>query len=200
MNLEFKTIESADAISSQILEKAQAKLGLIPNMYAGMANNTALLEGYVSAYESFRAHSGFNPQEQEIVFLSIAFENNCEYCMAAHSFVADNMTKVPLEVTDAIRNNVTITDSKFRALSTFSKQVVEKRGHSSKEDIDAFLSAGYTEQHALGVIAAVGIKTMSNYFNHVFKTPVDKAFQGRVWTKKNSYCIERTLYLQGSLL
>lgn len=183
MNLEPKTIENADAISSQILQTTQKKLGLIPNMYLGMANNTALLDGYVSAYNSFRANSGFSPQEQEVIFLSIAFENGCEYCMAAHSFVGDNMTKVPVEVTNAIRDNVEIPHEKFKALSLFSRAVTLKRGLPSETDINDFLKAEYTENHILGVIAAVGIKTMSNYFNHIFKTPVDDAFKSRAWKK-----------------
>jgi len=120
MNLEPKTIENADAISSQILQTTQKKLGLIPNMYLGMANNTALFDGYVSAYNSFRANAGFSPQEQEVIFLSIAYENECEYCMAAHSFVGNTMTKVPIEVTNAIRNNTEIPDEKFKALSLFT--------------------------------------------------------------------------------
>lgn len=184
MNLEPKTIESADAISSQILETTQKKLGLIPNMYKGMANNTALLDGYVSAYSSFRANSGFSPQEQEVVFLSIAFENECEYCMAAHSFVGDNMTQVPIEVTNAIRDNAEIPDEKLKALSIFSRVITSKRGLPTDADIDNFINAGYTEKHILGVIAGVGIKTMSNYFNHIFKTPIDDAFKTRIWKKK----------------
>lgn len=183
LNLETRTIENADAISSQILQATQKKLGLIPNMYLGMANNTALLDGYVSAYNSFRANSGFSPQEQEVIFLSIAYENDCEYCMAAHSFVGDNMTKVPPEVTNAIRNNTEIVDEKFKALSLFSRAVTFKRGLPSETDIDDFINAGYTENHILGVIAGVGIKTMSNYFNHIFKTPVDDAFKSRIWKK-----------------
>lgn len=185
MNIEPKTIESADAISSQILENTQKKLGLIPNMYLGMANNTALLDGYVSAYNSFRANSGFSPQEQEIIFLSIAYENECEYCMAAHSFVGDNMTKVPVDITNAIRNNTEISDEKFKALSQFSRAITLKRGLLSKTDVDNFLNVGYTEQHILGVIAGVGIKTMSNYFNHIFEIPVDDAFKSRIWKKPN---------------
>tara|TARA_R110002096_G_scaffold319035_1_gene513303 strand:- start:248 stop:820 length:573 start_codon:yes stop_codon:yes gene_type:complete len=183
MNLEPKTIENADAISSQILQTTQKKLGLIPNMYLGMANNTALLNGYVSAYNSFRANSGFSPQEQEVIFLSIAFENGCEYCMAAHSFVGDNMTKVPVEVTNAIRDNVEIPHEKFKALSLFSRAITLKRGLPSETDINDFIRAGYNENHILGVIAGVGIKTMSNYFNHIFNTPVDDAFKSRVWKK-----------------
>jgi len=184
MNLEPKTIENADAISKQILETTNKNMGMIPNMYSGMANNPALLEGYVSAYNSFRANSGFTPQEQEVVFLSVAFENNCEYCMAAHSFVGDNMTNVPVEVTNAIRNNTLIPDDKLKALSSFARVITVKRGLPSETDIDAFLASGYTENHILGVIAGVGVETMSNYFNHIFNTSVDAMFSTRTWSKQ----------------
>ncbi|MBL4663392.1 MAG: hypothetical protein JKY22_07530 [Flavobacteriaceae bacterium] len=103
--------------------------------------------------------------------------------MSAHSFVADKMSKVPVEVTDAIRNNTKIEDAKYSALSKFSKVMTAKRGNPSEEDINAFMSAGYTENHILGVITGIGVKTMSNYFNHVFNTPVDDAFKGRAWSK-----------------
>jgi len=181
--IENKTIETADTISSKLLQDAQNGMGMIPNMYAGMANNTALFEGYISSYKSFRANSGFTPQEQEVVFLSISYENNCDYCMAAHSFVADNMTKVPLVITNAIRNNTDIPDLKLKALSIFSKVMLVKKGMPSTEDIDAFLTAGYRQHHILGVIAGLGVKTMSNYFNHIFKTPIDDAFKERTWVK-----------------
>ena len=183
MNLELKTIENADQISRNLLENAQKKMGMVPNMYAGMANNTGLLEGYIASYTSFREHSGFTPQEQEVVFLSVAYENNCDYCMAAHSFVGDNMTKVPTEVTDAIRNNTEIPNAKLKALSVFSMIMTTTRGLPTTEDTNAFLTAGYTEENILGVIAGIGVKTMSNYFNHFFKTEVDPAFQSRVWKK-----------------
>jgi AhpD family alkylhydroperoxidase len=38
--------------------------------------------------------------EQEVVFLTISRENECLYCMPAHSFVADKLPNVPTEVTD----------------------------------------------------------------------------------------------------
>ena len=93
------------------------------------------------------------------------------------------MSKVPVDVTDAIRNNTEIPDSKLNALSVFSRQVVAKRGLPSQDDINYFLNAGYTEDNILGVITGVGVKTMSNYFNHVFNTPIDNAFKERIWVK-----------------
>ena len=62
-------------------------------------------------------------------FLSVAFENECEYCMAAHNFVGDNMTQVPIEVTNTIRNDSEIPDEKFKALSTFSRTVLQKEAY-----------------------------------------------------------------------
>lgn len=183
ISLEPKQIENAPEISNKILENTKMGLGMIPNMFSTMANNPALLDAYSYSYKTFRENAGFTSQEQEIIFLSIAFENECEYCMAAHSFVADMMSKVPTEVTDAIRNNSEIEDAKYKALSMFSKVMTAKRGNPSQEEIDAFLNAGYTENHILGVITAIGVKTMSNYFNHVFNTPVDNAFKGRTWVK-----------------
>ena len=185
MVLESKTVETSDAISGRILEAAKKGMGMIPNMYATMANNTALFDAYSHSYKTFRENAGFTSQEQEIVFLSVAYENECEYCMAAHSFVADKISNVPTEVTDAIRNDTEIQDAKYRALSLFSRVMTAKRGNPSQEDIDAFLSAGYTENHILGLIAGIGVKTMSNYFNHVFNTPVDAAFAGRALKKNN---------------
>ena len=185
ITLQSKTIETADETSSKILEATKKGMGMIPNMYATMANNTALFDAYSHSYKTFRANAGFTPQEQEIIFLSIAFENDCDYCMAAHSFVADKMSKVPIEVTDAIRNNTEIEDAKYKALSSFSRLMTSKRGNPTPEEIEEFLAAGYTENHILGVIAGIGIKTMSNYFNHVFNTPVDDAFKGRSWSKLN---------------
>jgi len=183
MNLEPKTIENAEAVSKRVLEATKNEMGMIPNMYELMANNPALLGSYVSAYNTFRANSGFSPQEQEVVFLSVAYENNCEYCMAAHSFVGDNMTNVPVEVTNAIRNNTEIPDAKLKALSAFTRTLTAKRGLPSHTDMNSFLSAGYSEKDVLGVITGVGIKTMSNYFNHIFNAPVDDMFKNRIWKK-----------------
>lgn len=183
LELEPQTIESAHKISSDIMDKAKKAFGFIPNMYSLMANNPALLDSYTYSYKSFRANSGFNPVEQEVVFLSISYENECDYCMGAHSFVADKMSKVPEEVTDAIRNGEEIPDTKLAALSKYTRATVTKRGRVSEEDVSRFLDAGFTKEHILGVVTAVGLKTMSNYFNHITDTPLDEAFSERAWEK-----------------
>lgn len=172
----------SDPRIADMLSKAKASLGMVPNMYATMANAPALLETYMSGYASFRAESDFNATEQELVFLVISEQNGCDYCIAAHSVVAD-ISKVPTAVTDAIRNGGSLEDLRLSALATFTRVMFETRGRPAQSDLDAFISAGYTEQHVLYLVLAMALKTISNYSNHLFNTPLDRAFQSREWRR-----------------
>jgi len=164
-----------------VLAEAKRRAGMVPNMYAFMANAPELLETYLFGQDNFRKESGFTPAEQEVVFLTISYENGCDYCMAAHSVLADSQSKVPKEVTDAIRAGEPIGDPKLYALASFTRAILSKRGRPSQYDVSSFLDAGFTEKHVLDVILALAIKTISNYTNHVFATPVDPMFKGREW-------------------
>jgi AhpD family alkylhydroperoxidase len=148
LTLPTKTLEDADPKARVVLEKTKAAMGMIPNMYGNMANSSALLQTYAQGYSLFREDSGFTSVEQEVVFLTISRENECLYCMAAHSFVADKLSNVPTEVTDAIRNDELIVDNKLAALVEFTRVMFVSRGNPKVDDVNAFIQAGYTEPHS----------------------------------------------------
>lgn len=181
LTLPFNTLENADPKAREVLEKAKAQLGFIPNMYAGMANAPGLLDTYLDGYARFRRESGFTPAEQEVVFLTISRANGCDYCVAAHSLIADQMSKVPPAVTEAIRDGHPIPDARLAALSTFTEVMLRTRGLPSNADVAAFLDAGYAERQVLEIILAIAVKTLSNYANHLLHTPLDAMFAGRAW-------------------
>ena len=181
LSLPLQTLEDADGAVKTVLEKAKAQVGFIPNMYTGMANSPGLLNTYLDGYTAFRQDSGFDSVEQEVVFLTISLVNGCTYCMAAHSFIADMKSKVPVEVTNAIRDGNEISDAKLNALFAFTKTMVVERGLATRKDVEAFTGAGYTERHILEIILAISVKTISNYSNHLFHTTVDDVFAGRLW-------------------
>jgi uncharacterized peroxidase-related enzyme len=174
--------EQAEPPAQARLEEARSSLGFVPNMYAVMANSPGLLDTYVHGYGRFREHSGFTSAEQEVVFLAISGENGCTYCVAAHSFLADQMSGVPPQMTDAIRDGEPIPDARLAALHGFTRTMVATRGLPSRADVAAFLAAGYEERQILEIVLAIAVKTLSNYANHLFHTPVDAVFAGRVWT------------------
>lgn len=153
-------------------------------MYAAMANSPGLLDTYLHGYEHFRKHSAFTAAEQEVVFLTISRENGCHYCMAAHSMLADKQSKVPAGITAAIRDYEPIPDDRLAELVRFTGIMVETRGRPSKADTERFLNAGYSERHILDIILAQAVKTLSNYSNHLFHTPVDDMFSHYTWEDK----------------
>ena len=177
------SLESSNGIVHEILSRTQMQMGRIPPMYSGMANNPALLDSYIYSFQSFREHAGFTALEQEVIFLSISVENGCEYCVAAHSFMADKIGHIRHDIIHAIRNSTEISDPKIRVLSLFARAITAKRGYPSSEDLDNFYEAGYTSRDVLGVVAAVGIITFSNYYNHIFHTPLDKKYSEWAWKK-----------------
>ncbi len=174
-------IEGASGREREVLDSALKQVGFIPNMYANMVNAPALLETYLHGYRGFREESGLTPAEQEVVFLSISLENGCSYCMAAHSMIAANKSKVPADVIDAIRHDLRIPDPRLRALSAFTRRMVSSRGQPTQSDAEEFVRAGYSERDMLYVILAISVKTLSNYANHVFDTVVDPMFAKHAW-------------------
>ncbi|NUR25447.1 MAG: carboxymuconolactone decarboxylase family protein [Catenulispora sp.] len=180
LSLPVRTPDDPDPAVSELLAGAKAKAGMIPNMYGRMANAPGLLRTYFAGYDAFRKDSGFTPVEQEVVLLTISRINGCTYCVAAHSTLADR-AKAPTEIVDAVRDGKPLPDAKLDALSNFTAVILESRGLPTVAQLDSFLAAGYSETDVLQVVLAVSVKTISNYANLLFHTPVDPAFAARAW-------------------
>lgn len=179
------TLENAEVKAKLILNRAKSRIGYIPNIYGMMANSPSMLETYTVGDSAFRQESIFSNSEKEIIYLTISRENKCRYCVAVHSTLADTVSNVPVEITEAIREDKKIPDRKYSSLIKFTQSMVTTHGQPSIDEVKDFRSAGYSERHILDIIHAIAIKTMSNYSNHLFNTPIDDMFKSREWKINN---------------
>ena len=175
------TINSAPAASQPLLEGIQSAMGFIPNFFAVLADSPAALEAYNHLAATFGS-SDLDATEQQIVSIEASRENGCTYCVAAHTTVSQ-MTKVDADIVTALRDGTPLACSKHEALRTFTNTLVNKRGHSNQQDLEAFYSAGYSQKNALAVILGVSMKTLTNYTNNVLSPELDAAFQPNAWEK-----------------
>lgn len=173
------TIETAPEDSKELLKGAEKLLGFIPNLYGIMAEAPAALNAYNGISQNFE-NSSFNATEKQIVLLSTSYVNECHYCMAVHSTVGQ-MQKIDEGIIETLRTGRPIKDEKLEALRKFTQAVVERRGWINEDDVNAFLSAGYSKAQLLEVIVGVTQKTLSNYINHIVQTPLDAAFEANKW-------------------
>ena len=175
------TSASAPQDSVALLERSkQLYGGMIPNIHAVMAEAPALLEAYQALNEIF-ARTSLTTVEQNVVWLAVNFENGCTYCMAAHSAVAMHAGLGKADI-DALRAGHELADPQLEALRSFTAHMVRERGRPDAAYTERMHDAGYTNATVLEVILAIGMKTLSNYTNHVAHTPLDKAFTAQTWT------------------
>ena len=181
--LTLPLVESSNATPRQqeALDAVKQRYGVVPNTYRAMANEPALVDTYLFGMAKLLKESGFTAAELDVVFLTISYENACDYCVAAHSFTADTQSKLNPEVTNALREGRPVSDPRLKALSDLTRSVLLSRGRPQAEDVEAFLSAGYAERQVLDLVLAIALKTISNYTNHVFETPIDAMFKVREW-------------------
>jgi len=169
--------QNAPAESKKALEDAKETYGFIPNLLGVMAASPQALEGYRSLIDLFM-NTSLSAVEKNVVLLTVARENECGYCKAAHATIAD-MQKVDPGITDAVLRGGPVKDERLEALRKFTAEITVTRGWPEADTIEAFIAAGFNQTNALDVILGVAVKTLSNYVNHIAETPVDEAFKKR---------------------
>ena len=119
----------------------------------------------------------FTALERQLILLAASVENNCNYCIAAHSTIAKGFLHAAPETVSAIRTTTPVAERKIDALVNLTREIVRERGFAKEETIEAFLSAGYRKEQVMELLLGVALKTISNYLDHISPTPLDKAFE-----------------------
>lgn len=177
----FHTPDSAPAEAKPLLTDAAARLGFVPNLYAGLAAAPPVLQAYQELAQRFAATS-LSPVEREVVSLAASARHQCSFCVAAHSMLAEAMVGAPAEVVTALREGREPEDPRLAALAAFTRALVEERGRVAEHPAyRRFLDAGYSQAQALEVLLGVTQKVLSNYANHLMGTEINEAFAGYRW-------------------
>ncbi|MGF1474713.1 MAG: carboxymuconolactone decarboxylase family protein [Geminicoccaceae bacterium] len=167
--------------SREALATTKRNFGMIPNLERVMATAPALLAAYSSAWNGFDTTS-LSRIEQQVVYQTANFENDCTYCVPWHSYLAKQAQIKPGDV-EALRTGAELSEPKLQALRVFTRQLIHNRGKIAHADLDAFFAAGYEPQQALEVVLGIAIKVMSNYTNAIAGTPLDREVAKLAWRK-----------------
>lgn len=173
------TIESAPEKSKPALEQLQQAFGFLPNLAAAISNSPKLVTALVGVFQQVHT-SSLTEQEIQIVLLTDAVANSSTYAVAFHTALAIQQG-VNAEETTAVRERRAPRDPRFAALSTLAKTLIEKRGHLGEQEKDAFLSAGFTKEQILEVVAVVAASTITNYAGTIANPRLEDRFQQFAW-------------------
>ena len=181
INFPLLNKENAPADSVKWLEKAEENFGMIPNVEKVMALSPQLLAGYTFMWDEFNTTT-LNEQERQIVYLTANYENECNYCVPWHTILAEQSGLSSADI-EELRSGGELSNQKQNALSEFTRSMIANRGKISHRQMQMFIDAGYTNQHALEVILGLSVKLISNYTNSIAGTPLDKEADHKRWIK-----------------
>ncbi len=161
--------DTATGKAKELLDAVQKKYGMTPNLSRTFANSPAVLETYLGlgALEG----GALSPGLREQIALTVGQINGCDYCLAAHSAVG-KMVGLSQEKILSSRE-ASSEDSREEAALRFAKEIVEKRGWVSDEDLARVRQEGYSDGEIAEIVANVVKNIFTNYFSHVAETEVD---------------------------
>jgi uncharacterized peroxidase-related enzyme len=156
--------------TKDLLDKTLAQLGRVPNLYRTMANAPAALDGYLS-FRAALVRGALSDFLREQLALLIAEENNCEYCVSAHTFRGQKIGLSRDEL--AANRRAEAADPKTAAALQFARHVTRARGAVSDAELATVRAAGWSDSEIAEIVAHVALNTFSNYFNHVAMPVLD---------------------------
>ncbi|USZ15720.1 carboxymuconolactone decarboxylase family protein [Moraxella sp. FZFQ2102] len=175
--LTVNTLETAPEQAKERMEMVQKANGFIPNLIGVLANSPQALEMYQEVGK-INSRSSLTPEEIEVVQITAAAHNGCDFCVAGHTKIGTLKLKMPENVLNALRARTTIEDNaKYQALAQFTMQLIDKRGKVSDEELAAVKAAGYSEQNILDVVLGVALATLCNYANNVAQNDINPELQ-----------------------
>ena len=161
---------TASGKAKDLLTAVKGKMGLVPNMTRVMANSPAVLEGYLS-FSGALSGGLLDAQTRERLALVTAQQNQCDYCLSAHSAIGKMVGLNPQQIA-ASRDGKAETPKTTAALA-FSQRVLETRGAISTGDLAAVREAGFNDGEIAEIIAHVALNIFTNYFNKAAEVDID---------------------------
>jgi len=162
--------QSATGESRDLLDGIAQKNGKAVNIQRVIAHSPAALQAYLGINGAL-AQGSLGPALRERIALVVAQENECGYCLAAHTFLGGKAGLSAEEIDAARRGEA--GEAKERAVVEFAQTLVRQRAHVGDADVQRLRDAGLSEGEIMETVAHVVLNIFTNYVNHVADTPVD---------------------------
>ncbi|MFG2822286.1 carboxymuconolactone decarboxylase family protein [Kitasatospora sp. NPDC048365] len=153
-----------------LLDETRRQLGRVPNLYAALANGPAALGGYLAMRDQL-VKGVLGPRLREQLALLIAQENDCTYCVSAHTLRGSTMGLTEKEL--LLTRDATDADPHAEAVLQIAREVVRQRGRVGDAELARARAAGVGNAELAEIVAHVALNTLSNYFNHLAQPELD---------------------------
>jgi AhpD family alkylhydroperoxidase len=134
---------NVDSKVAATLSQLKASMGMVPNLFATMANAPVALDGYL-ALKKVLARGRLTNRQREILSLVVGQEDECQYCLSAHTQLSK---AAGLSEADALKARSGDGDDPFEhALALFACQDGDRLSRSGGEALSRVYSVTVPER------------------------------------------------------
>jgi uncharacterized peroxidase-related enzyme len=162
--------DQVPADSKPILDAFTKNIGFTPNMMTTFAQSPIAFNAWAALRGSMS--KALDVKTRDSIGLAVSEVNGCNYCLAVHSFAAEQMAKLPADEIILARKGHA-SDPRRDAAVQFARKVMETRGQITDADLKAARDAGYTDANVIEIIAMVAMYSLTNFLNNVFDPEKD---------------------------
>jgi AhpD family alkylhydroperoxidase len=157
--------EAANALMADLQSKK-----MLLNLFRGMANSPAVLDGYLK-FSSALSATKLDAKTRHAIALAVGQANGCEYCLSAHTHLGKAVGLNEGEIRDSRLGRS--ADARRSAAITLARRLVQGRGQVSDADLAAARAGGLGDGELAEVVALTALNLFTNYFNLLNQTEVD---------------------------
>jgi uncharacterized peroxidase-related enzyme len=164
------TRDEAHPDTQPTLDNVKKLLGFVPNLHRLMSINPNVLAGWLGLQSNLA--KTLDAKTRDAIALAVSDANGCDYCLAAHTYVATNFAKLSPEEIARNRKGES-ADEKRAAAATFAKALIDGRGKVSDREFQAVRDAGFKDGEIVAIIGLAAQFLMTNFMNNAAQTAVD---------------------------
>jgi uncharacterized peroxidase-related enzyme len=168
--LNVVTPTQAAGQTKELYDAIRGAVGMVPNIYQGLANSPVALQGVLQT-DGLLRKGQLSGAEIEAIKLAVSEAYGCDYCLAAHTLLGKK-AGLTQEETLAIRRNAS-TKPRIGALVRFVNAALQPQARVSDADVESLRGAGYNDAQIAESVQVIAQTVFTNLFNRVHKTPLD---------------------------
>ena len=169
-NINPISLANADAATTATLNAVKAQLGIVPNLFLTWAHSPVALNAYVKL-SGVAGEGKLNAKQREQIALAVGQENDCAYCVSAHSVIGSKVGLKPDQIEAA--RHASSGDLREKAILELAQAITRERGHLTAAQVAGFKARGLTDADILEVLVNVVLNIFTNYTNHIAATEID---------------------------
>jgi uncharacterized peroxidase-related enzyme len=161
---------TATGETKQLLDAVKTALGAVPNFIRVLANSPAALNAFLGLH-GIAGAGVLEPKTRERIALAVAQQNECQYCVSAHTAIG---RKAGLDTAEMLANRQgSSADAKAGAAIAFANALVANMGQLTKAEFDAARAAGHTDAELVEVITHVALNVFTNLLGKAAELEID---------------------------